>query len=289
MVPRSPSEAPVGVYDSGVGGLSVLRDLRAALPAEDLLYAADTAWCPYGGRPAEEIVDRAAAVTDYLLDQGAKLIVVACNTATIAAVGTLRSQYPISFVGMEPAVKPAAARTRSGVVGVLATGASLAGDRFQGLVARHAGGVQVVTQPCHGLVDRIEAGDLDGPATAALVERYVRPLVEAGADTIVLGCTHYLFVRPLIAAVAGPGVELVDTGRAVARRTRELLEGESLLQPGRRPGTERWASSDPDRAGPVLAALWGIADLTVARIRERAATEASPVVRRAAPSTGRAQ
>ncbi len=249
--------APVGVYDSGVGGVSVLQDLRAALPAEDLLYAADTAWCPYGGRPAEQIVARAVAVTDYLLDRGAKLIVVACNTATIAAVGTLRAQYPVSFVGMEPAVKPAAARTRSGVVGVLATGASLAGDRFQGLVARHARGVRVVTQPCHGLVDRIEAGDLDGPVTAALVDRYVRPLVEAGADTIVLGCTHYLFVRPLIAAVAGPGVELVDTGRAVARRAGELLAGEGLLELERRAGTVRWASSEPERARPVLAQLWG--------------------------------
>jgi glutamate racemase len=245
------------VYDSGVGGVSVLRELRTVLPAEDLLYAADTAWCPYGGRPAEQIVERAVAVTDFLLEQGVKLIVVACNTATIAAVGALRAQYPVAFVGMEPAVKPAAARTRSGVVGVLATGASLAGDRFQGLVARHARGVEVVTQPCHGLVERIEAGDVDGPVTTALVERYVRPLLDAGADTIVLGCTHYPFVRPLIAAAAGPDVALVDTGRAVARRTRDVLTGEGLLRREDRSGTETWASSDAERAAPVLAALWG--------------------------------
>ena len=262
MAARFPAEAPIGVYDSGVGGVSVLRELRVALPAEDFLYAADTAWCPYGGRSAEEIVERAVTVTDFLLDRGVKLVVVACNTATVAAVGALRAQYPISFVGMEPAVKPAAARTRTGVVGVLATGASLAADRFQGLVARHAQGVQVVTQPCHGLVDRIEAGDLAGPATVALVERYVRPLIDAGADTIVLGCTHYLFVRPLIAAAAGPDVELVDTGRAVARRTSELLAGEHLLRTTARAGEEAWASSDAGRARPVLAQLWGT-DLTV--------------------------
>ncbi len=221
---------PIGLFDSGVGGISVLREVQKLLPGEKLIYYADSGHCPYGGKPREEIISRACAITEFLLGQGAKLIVVACNTATIAAVEHLRATYPVPFVGMEPAVKPAVAHTRSGVVGVLATGAALAGEKFHNLVAKHAHeGVRMITQPCPGLVECVERGDLDGQEPRRLVTQYTEPLLRAGADTLVLGCTHYPFLRPLIAEIVGPEVTLLDTGEAVARQTRRLLEREQLL------------------------------------------------------------
>lgn len=248
--------APIGVFDSGVGGLSVLRELRALLPAEHFLYYADSAHCPYGGKPAAAIQTRAVAITEELLAAGAKLIVVACNTATIAAVEHLRANYPLPFVGMEPAVKPACALTRSGVVGVLATGAALGGEKFHQLVAQHAAGVRVITQPCPGLVECVEAGDLDGPRAEALVARYVEPLRAAGADVLVLGCTHYPFLRPLIQRLAGVPVQLLDTGAAVARQTRRLLEREGLLREGTGPGRIDWRTSgDPGALAPIVQRL----------------------------------
>ncbi len=220
----------IGVFDSGIGGLTVLADLERELPAERLVYVADQAHAPYGDRPAREVVERSLTIARGLVDEGARLIVVACNTATIAAIGALRLDLAVPVVGVEPAVKPAAARTRSRVIGVLATAGSLDGAKFRGLVADHAGDVRVLTQPCPGLVEQIEAGDLDGPATRALVEQFTRPLVDAGADVLVLGCTHYPLVRDLIEAVAGPGVLVIDPGAAIARRVREVLAGD--LRPG---------------------------------------------------------
>jgi glutamate racemase len=237
------SNAPIGIFDSGVGGISVLREIRALLPAEHLIYYADSGHCPYGGKPREQIVARACAITERLLERGAKLVVVACNTATIAAVEHLRATYPIPFVGMEPAVKPAAAATRSGVVGVLATGAALAGEKFHHLVAAHARDVRVITQPCPGLVEQVEAGALDTLHTRALVERYVEPLLAQGADVLVLGCTHYPFLRPLIAALAGPGVTLLDTGAAVARQVRRVLERDEALSTTGGTGAIAWETS----------------------------------------------
>ena len=223
------SAAAVGVFDSGVGGISVLRELRLLLPGENYFYYADSGHCPYGGKPREAIVERACAISEDLLARDAKLIVVACNTATIAAVEHLRATYPVPFIGMEPAVKPAVAQTRSGVVGVLATGAALAGEKFHKLLVQHAAGVRVITQPCPGLVECVERGELDSTATRELVQRYTAPLLAAGADTLVLGCTHYPFLRPLISDVVGPGITLLDTGAAVARQTRRVLEREDLL------------------------------------------------------------
>jgi len=237
------SEAPVGVFDSGVGGISVLREIRAQLPAEHLIYYADSGHCPYGGKPREKIVERSTAITEFLLARGAKLVVVACNTATIAAVEQLRATYPIPFVGMEPAVKPAAALTKSGVVGVLATGAALAGEKFHRLVAQHAGGVRVITQPCPGLVEQVERGALDDAQTRALVARYTAPLLAQHADVLVLGCTHYPFLRPLIEEVVGPQVRVLDTGEAVARQTRRVLEREGLLGSAPPPGRIEWHTS----------------------------------------------
>lgn len=253
----SGSFAPVGVFDSGVGGLSVLRELRRLLPDEDFVYYADSANCPYGGKPLVEIQSRAAAITEELLAAGCKLIVVACNTATIAAVEHLRANYPVPFVGMEPAVKPACALTRSGVVGVLATGAALGGEKFHRLVAQHAAGVRVITQPCPGLVESVEGGELDGPRVAELVALYVKPLVRSAADVIVLGCTHYPFLRPIIQEAAGPSVTLLDTGEAVARQTRRLLERDGLLRAaGQGGGRLEWrTSADADELRPVVERL----------------------------------
>lgn len=234
---------PIGVFDSGVGGISVLRELRTLLPHEDFIYYADSGHCPYGGKPQAEIRARACAITEQLLARDAKLIVVACNTATIAAVEPLRETYPVAFVGMEPAVKPAVAQTRSGVIGVLATGAALAGEKFHKLMAAHARDVRIITQPCPGLVECVESGDLDGAQAQALVQRYVAPLLTQGADTLVLGCTHYPFLRALIQRVAGNGVALIDTGAAVARQARRLLERDGLLADGARPGGVEWLGS----------------------------------------------
>lgn len=224
MSPDDRTHAPVGVFDSGVGGLSVLRSIREHLPAESLIYVADSRHIPYGDKSAAFIRGRTLAIATHLERLGCKAIVLACNTATAAAAAELRATSGLPVVAIEPAVKPAVAATRSGVVGVLATAGTLESARFNGLLARYAGTVKVVTQPCPGLVERIEAGDLQGPATVDLLRRYTRPLLAAGADTLVLGCTHYPFLRPLLTELCGPDVALIDTGAAVARRLATLLD-----------------------------------------------------------------
>lgn len=252
----APRQRPIGVFDSGIGGLSVLRELRRLMPAEAFIYFADSAHCPYGGRPQGEIQARAVAITEVLLGAGCKLIVVACNTATIAAVEHLRASYPVPFVGMEPAVKPAAAASRSGVVGVLATGAALAGDKFHRLLAAHSSSVRVITQPCPGLVECVETGEIDGPHVAGLVQQYLAPLKAAGADVIVLGCTHYPFLRPVIERLAGPGVQVLDTGEAVARQVQRVLDREGLSNTGAEPGAIEWrASAGVERVGRLFREL----------------------------------
>lgn len=250
----------IGVFDSGLGGLSVLREIVTRRPALSTLYVADSGHCPYGNKPADQIIARADAITEFLLGQGAQLIVVACNTATIAAVEYLRANYSLPFVGMEPAVKPAVAATRSGVIGVLATGAALAGDKLHRLIDRHRGTVRVITQPCPGLVEQVERGDLDGPQTRALLARYAQPLVAAGADVLVLGCTHYPFLRATLADLVGPGVTLLDTGEAVARRVDSLLPAAPALASagGLQPAARRWyTSGDPGQISAVGSRLWG--------------------------------
>ena len=207
------SEAPVGVFDSGVGGLSVLREIRARLPGESLLYVADSGHVPYGEKSPEYIRERCRQIADFFLEQGAKALVLACNTATAAAVAELRERHPgLPIVGMEPAVKPAAAATRSGTVGVLATTGTLKSARFAALLDRFAGDVRVITQPCPGLVECVEQGALDAPATRALLDAFVQPLLAAGCDTLILGCTHYPFLKPLLRQLVPAQVELIDTG-----------------------------------------------------------------------------
>jgi glutamate racemase len=253
----APDVAPIGVFDSGVGGLSVLQELRRQLPAESLRYFADSGHCPYGGKTQAQIQARACEITERFLDQGAKLIVVACNTATIAAVEHLRATYPVPFIGMEPAVKPAVAATRSGVVGVLATGAALAGQKFHTLMQQHASSVRVITQPCPGLVEHVERGDIDSDEVRELLRRYVNPLIAAGADVLVLGCTHYPFLRRAIAEIAGEGVPLIDTGAAVARQTARVLAREGLQNADDAAGEVSFdTSGDASLVMPVIERLW---------------------------------
>ncbi len=245
-------DGAIGVFDSGIGGISVLREIRIILPHEDLLYAADSGYCPYGSKPESYIRDRSLRISQWLLEQGAKCVVIACNTATAAAASTLRAVFDAPIVAMEPAIKPAVAATRSGVVGVLATAGTARSERLTSLIERFGRGVQILTQPCPGLVEQVEAGDLEGPATRELVERYVEPLLKRGADTLVLGCTHYPFLRPLLADVAGADVALIETGAAVARRTAQVL-GERGLLHDRGTGAERfWSSGDVALAERVI-------------------------------------
>ena len=259
------SGAPIGVFDSGVGGVSVLREIRRELPAEDLIYLADSEYTPYGDRPAAVIIERSIAMVALLERHGVKAVVVACNTATGIAVDTLRARFTLPIVAIEPAVKPAAARTRSGVVGVLATTQTLASERFSKLVDTHAAGVRVMTQPSPGLVEVVEAGELSTAATRSLVEKYVRPLVDQGADTIVLGCTHYPFLGAVIQDVAGPDVTVIDPAVAVARELRRRLQTGGLLAAESRIGSERfWTTGPPAQPQAVIAKLWGT-DVEVTR------------------------
>lgn len=252
--------APIGVFDSGLGGLSVLREIRYLLPYEDLLYVADSAYVPYGDKSEELIQQRSLFLARFLLDQGAKAIVVACNTATAAAVALLRQELPaVPVIAMEPALKPAAAATRSGTVGVLATVGTLASARFAALLARYSGAVKIITQPCPGLVEQVEAGELDTPHTRRLLERYIRPLLTAGADTLILGCTHYPFLSSQIAQIAGANTSIIDTGPAVARQVQRVLARRALLQRGHcQLGTEHfWTTGLVDELREAACTLWG--------------------------------
>lgn len=248
---------PIGVFDSGVGGLTVLREIRRELPNEDLLYVADSGYAPYGERPPEEIVARAMAIAEFLVGQRAKAIVVACNTATGVAVGQLRDRWDLPIIAMEPAVKPAMGQTHSGIIGVLATSRTLASHGFMRLLGRLDGQAKVIVQPCPGLVEQVEQGNLFGPGTQALLERYLQPLLVQGVDTLVLGCTHYPHLMPLIQDLVGPGVAVLDSGAAVARQVRRRLTELGRLCTSPRPGQEGfWTSGEPEVTRAIMAKLW---------------------------------
>ncbi|MBN2886241.1 MAG: glutamate racemase [Chromatiaceae bacterium] len=251
------ARGPIGVFDSGVGGLSVLREIRRELPHEDLLYVADSGHAPYGDKPMAFIEARALAISDFLLVQGAKAMVVACNTASGAAAQRLRARHALPVVAMEPAVKPAVEHSRSGVVGVLATRQTLAGEAFAALLKRVRQDVEVLAQPCPGLVEQVERGDLDGPETRALVQGYVNPLLARGADVLVLGCTHYPHLRPLIESCAGPAVCVLDSGLGVARQVRRRLAEAGLLAPESRSGCARfWTTGALSTNRALMERLW---------------------------------
>ncbi len=228
--------APIGIFDSGVGGLSVLGAIRQQFPCEDMIFLADQGHVPYGPRPMSQVQDFSEGVTRYLLSKGAKLIVVACNTASAAALHHLRNTFlQTPFVGMEPAVKPAAEGTQSGVVGVLATPATFQGELYASVVERFAQGVTVLQDVCPGLVTQIEKGELDTPRTRAILGAALTPMRERGVDRVVMGCTHYPFVIPLIQEILGPDVEVINPAPAVARQAGRLLDIHRL----RTPKTER--------------------------------------------------
>ncbi|WP_200379182.1 glutamate racemase [Rubrivivax gelatinosus] len=235
-------DAPIGVYDSGVGGLSVLRALRARLPAERFIYVADSGHAPYGDRPRAFLLGRAAEIAAFFVAQQAKALVLACNTISVVAAETLRSRHALPIVAMEPAIKPAAAATRSGVVLVLATTATVRSPAVERLCRLYGRDVRIVLQPCPGLVELIEAGRFADPATRTLLERYLRPGLDAGADTVVLGCTHYAFVQDEIRRLAGPGVEVIEPSEAVARQLVRRL-GPALAPAGAAGASTHYYSS----------------------------------------------
>ena len=246
---------PLGVFDSGVGGLSVLAEIARELPAEPLVYLADSAHLPYGDKPAAYVRTRARACAAFLLDRGCKAVVVACNTATAAAVEDLRARIEVPIVAMEPAIKPAVQVTRSGVIGVLLTSGTATSGRYVQLLERHGNGVSVVTQTCPGLVERVEAGDVSSAQTRALLEGYVTPLLARGADVLILGCTHYPFLRPVLDQIVSAGVSVVDAGAAVARQVRRRLTDVGLLST-ESAAPEFWTSGDAQRFARIRARLY---------------------------------
>lgn len=274
------SQSAIGVFDSGVGGLSVVREIIAQLPAQPIIYLADQANAPYGQRDLAEIRWLAEGIARFLLAQGAQVIVVACNTASAAALHWLRRRFPETpFVGMEPAVKPAAERTRSGHVGVIATAATFQGELFASLLDRYAGNVAIHTQVCPDLVPLVEAGELDSPRARQAVQTYLAPLLAAHIDQLVLGCTHYPFLRPLFEEVAGPGVAVIDPAPAVARQAGRMLAqhgrpaghdpdteiaavaaAQHSAEGGRRgPAYDFYTTGDPARFGAAVSRMLGLA------------------------------
>ena len=250
--------APIGILDSGVGGLSVLQQITKLLPNEALLYAADSAHIPYGDKTPAFVRRRVNVVAAELVERGAKALVVACNTATAAAVESLRERYAMPVVGMEPGVKPAVQSSRSGVVGILATAGMVESRRMADLVHRFAGDREVIIQACPGLVEQVERLALETPETSQLLQRYLEPITARGADTLVLGCTHYPFLRPLLERLAGPKVKVIDTGEAVARRLKYLLEQEALLNPAKARASIRcYTTAQPEPQREMFSRLLG--------------------------------
>ena len=256
--PSMSYERPIAVFDSGVGGISVLKHIHALLPFEQLLYVADSKYAPYGNKSSLEIQSRCFEIAEFLIAKNAKALVVACNTATAAAIDALRSAYTLPIIGMEPAVKPAAEASKNGVIGVLATTGTLKSVQFAGLLESYGRNVKVVTQACVGLVECVERGELDSNDTKALIQKYCEPLLADNADTIVLGCTHYPFVRHLIERVVGPHFTIIDTGAAVANQLKWQLEDKELLSKSiQLADVQFWTNSESENAKKVISQLWG--------------------------------
>lgn len=251
-------DAPIGVFDSGLGGLSIAREIRRRLPDEDVVYLADSAHTPYGGRPLDEIRDLSVAMADALVRRGAKLVVVACNTASGAAIEEVRERFALPVVGLEPAVKPAAQESRTRRIAVLATPATLQTERFHRLIDNHGADVEVLKIACPGFVELVEEGELDGERAMREVSEVLAPVLAEGVDEVVLGCTHYPFLRGAIARVLGPEVEILDSGVAVARQVERVLLGHDLRRPGGGGGRlDLFTTGDPDRVTPVARRLLG--------------------------------
>jgi len=260
--------APIGVYDSGIGGLSVWNQLAREVPAESMIYVADSGHAPYGTKPKSFIIDRSRVITRFLIDQGCKLIVVACNTATGAAISVLRHEFDIPFIGVEPAVKPAAMKSKTGHIGVLATEQTFKGEHFKRSIGLYAQSVQLHEKAGNGLVELIERGLIDSAATRELLSKYLLPMVEQGIDQLVLGCTHYPFLIPVIQEIIPSGINIIDPAPAVARHTREVLEkNDGLNQSGEVPYYKFFTTGSVENIHDVLKKLTGI-DQIVSQIAD---------------------
>lgn len=271
-MPARQASAPIGVFDSGAGGLTVLAALQQALPDEDYIYFGDTAHVPYGQRSDAEITELSIKGCRFLVEQGVKLIVVACNTASQAALATLRATFAVPFVGVVPAVKPAARATRKGRIGVAATNQATRANYLRHLIDEFAEGIEVYAAGCPELVTLVEQGDLDGPVVEDAVRQAMQPLLSEDIDVLVLGCTHFPALREAIQRVAGSRVLVIDSGTAVARRTHAVLETEGLLRQPANGASNRsklqvWCSGDPEPFSAVATRILGY-----------------PVVARATPS-----
>jgi glutamate racemase len=252
--------APIGVFDSGVGGLTILTALQRALPQEDFVYIGDTAHCPYGTRSEAEVIDLSLRACHFLVQREVKLIVVACNTASQSALNTLRATYAeVPFVGVVPAVKPAARITRSGRIGVIATNQAARAAYLQQLIDHFAEGIEVEAVGSPELVTLAEQGEFDGPHVEEVVKYTLQPLLNKGVDVIVLGCTHFSALRPAIERLAGKRVQVIDSGAAIARRTYSILESEDILHPDSPAGgnLEVWCSGEPEAFSKVASKLLG--------------------------------
>ncbi|HEY0756050.1 MAG TPA: glutamate racemase [Ktedonobacteraceae bacterium] len=264
QLPLTQANAPIGVFDSGAGGLTILNDLRAELPHESFVYLGDTANCPYGVRSDEEITALTLECCRFLIKQGVKLIVIACNTASQAALSTLRATlHPLPFIGVVPAVKPAARLTRNGRIGIAATNQAAKAIYLRQLIDEFAGGIEAFAVGCPNLVTLVERGQFEGPEVEATVRQALQPVLAEDIDVLVLGCTHFPALRPVIERVAGPRIQVIDSGQAIARRTRSILQIETLFAPatllGNGGGTlEIWCSGDPVTFSRVATHILGL-------------------------------
>lgn len=256
--PLNNHSQPIGMMDSGVGGISVLKHIRELLPNENIVYVADSQYAPYGSLSVEEITTRCFTIADFLIAQGVKALVVACNTATAASVKLMRDKYALPIIAMEPAVKPAVLASKNGVIGVLATVGTLKSAQFAALLENYSHGAKVLVQGCEGLVECVERGELTQDSTRDLLKSFISPLLDGGADTIVLGCTHYPFLRPLIETLVGDNVAVIDTGRAVSLQLQKKLQEQALLSPDNSAAEiSFWTNSTTNQAEDVIRMLYG--------------------------------
>ena len=252
------SQQPIGIFDSGVGGLSVLRHVHDLLPGEMLLYVADSAHMPYGSLTHEAVEDRCHRIINFFIEQNAKAVVVACNTATAAAIESLRRDFSLPIIGMEPAVKPAVEASRAGVIGVLATSGTLVSDKFSRLLKRFGSSAEVVFQPGLGLVEQVEAGDFDSHKTREMLKEHLQPLLEHGMDVLVLGCTHYPFLTPVIREIVGSEITILDAGDAIAVELKRQLDKNCLIASENGVGgLQFFSSGDVDSSRETVSKLWG--------------------------------
>ncbi len=257
-----PSDAPIGVFDSGAGGLTILSALRKELPFENYVYFGDTAHCPYGTRSEEDIIALSVQANKFLIEQGAKLIVVACNTASQAALSTLRATFSVPFIGVVPAVKPAARATKKGRIGIAATNQAAKALYLRQLIDEFAGGIEVFAVGCPELVTLVERGELDGPIVEETVKEALDPLLKEDVDVIVLGCTHFPALHPVIERITHHRIQVIDSGAAIARRTHAVLDTEALIRHSHSHGNEHgtlqiWCSGDAEAFSAIARKVLG--------------------------------